>query len=135
MANYRNDSSGAEWPLASLAAVGKALGDPGRLRILVALGGEELCVCQLVELLRLAPSTVSKHLFLLKAAGLVATRKEGRWIHCRAADSSAPAPVRRAIRWAIEAGRNIPEIRADRAKMAKIRRIDKEALCRRRTRK
>jgi DNA-binding transcriptional ArsR family regulator len=43
----------------------RALGDETRVRILHALAGRELCVCQLVELLELAPSTVSKHMTIL----------------------------------------------------------------------
>jgi len=43
----------------------KALADENRVRILMALNGrDELCVCQLIDMLQLAPSTVSKHLFI-----------------------------------------------------------------------
>jgi len=48
----------------------KALGDETRIRAVLALRDNELCVCQIVELLELAPSTVSKHLQILKEAGL-----------------------------------------------------------------
>jgi DNA-binding transcriptional ArsR family regulator len=43
----------------------------------------ELCVCQVTEVLQLAPSTVSKHMSILRQAGLVEARKEGRWIYYR----------------------------------------------------
>ena len=50
----------------------KALADENRVRILLALHGrDELCVCQLIDLLQLAPSTVSKHLFILRNARLI----------------------------------------------------------------
>ncbi len=61
----------------------KALADANRLRILCALRKGELCVCQLIALLKLAPSTVSKHLSVLRAAGWVQSRKNGRWVHYR----------------------------------------------------
>jgi len=61
----------------------KALADENRVRLLAALQGGELCVCQLIALLDLAPSTVSKHLTILRAARLVDSRKEGRWMHYR----------------------------------------------------
>lgn len=64
-----------------LEAALKAAGDPTRTRILKLLEGRELCVCQVQAVLGLAPSTVSKHLAILKAAGLVEDRREGRWIH------------------------------------------------------
>ena len=54
-----------------LTRTGKALGDPQRVRALAALRGGELCLCRLIALLRLAPSTVSKHMSLLIQAGLV----------------------------------------------------------------
>jgi DNA-binding transcriptional ArsR family regulator len=59
----------------------KALADENRLRALCALRGGELCVCQIIALLGLAPSTVSKHLAILRSARLVESRKEGRWIY------------------------------------------------------
>ena len=61
----------------------KALADETRLRALYALRGGELCVCQLIALLELAPSTVSKHLSILRAARLVESRKDGRWMYYR----------------------------------------------------
>lgn len=61
----------------------KALADENRLRALLALRSGELCVCQLIALLELAPSTVSKHLSVLRAARLVDSRKDGRWMYYR----------------------------------------------------
>ncbi len=58
----------------------KALADENRVRMLLALKGGELCVCQITELFGLAMSTVSKHLSILYQAGLTESRKEGRWI-------------------------------------------------------
>lgn len=71
--------------------VAKALADASRLRILKLLEGGEVCVCVLTEELALAPATVSKHLSLLKAAGLVQGRKDGRWVHYRLHDAPSPA--------------------------------------------
>ncbi len=55
----------------------KSAGDPTRLRILKMLEGGELCVCQMIAVLGLSQSTVSKHLFLLKTGGLVKERRDG----------------------------------------------------------
>ena len=69
----------------------KALSDENRVRALLALAGGELCLCQIIELLGLAPSTVSKHMTLLHQAGLVETRKDGRWtFYSTATDSGSP---------------------------------------------
>ena len=57
--------------LREVLEIHKAISDSNRLRALIALNGKELCVCQITELLQLAPSTVSKHLSILKQARLV----------------------------------------------------------------
>jgi len=60
----------------------KALGDPVRLRLFQLLSQkEELCVCHLTEVLKLPQSTVSRHLGVLRHAGLVQTRREGKWMY------------------------------------------------------
>ena len=65
----------------NIVRITKALADRQRLRILMWLQKGELCVCQIVELLKLSPSTVSKHLSILRSAGLVESRKDGRWVY------------------------------------------------------
>ena len=69
-----------------LLRAAKALADPTRVRILTALRGRELCVCELCDTLEVSQSTLSTHLRVIRAAGLVRTRKEGKWIYY------APAP-------------------------------------------
>lgn len=67
-----------------LAVTLKAIADPTRLRIIGLLaGGDELCVCDFVEPLGISQPTVSHHLKTLADAGIVARRKEGRWVHYR----------------------------------------------------
>ncbi|MGO9567341.1 MAG: ArsR/SmtB family transcription factor [Desulfomonilaceae bacterium] len=61
----------------------RALADENRVRALLALRDGELCVCQIIELLNLAPSTVSKHMSILKQARLVEAAKRGRWVYYR----------------------------------------------------
>ncbi|MCG8511683.1 MAG: metalloregulator ArsR/SmtB family transcription factor, partial [Rhodospirillales bacterium] len=68
--------------------VAKAAGDASRTRILKMLEGGELCVCQITAVIGLAPATVSKHLSVLKMAGLVRQRKNGRWVYYRLADKA-----------------------------------------------
>lgn len=59
------------------ARIAKALAHPTRLMMLDVLADREWCVCELTELTQLDQSTVSKHLAVLKQAGIVADRKEG----------------------------------------------------------
>ncbi|MDA3938449.1 MAG: metalloregulator ArsR/SmtB family transcription factor [Spirochaetia bacterium] len=58
----------------------KALGDENRFRILMMLLQKPLCVCELLEVLDIKGGTLSAHLKLLKTAGLINQKKEGRWI-------------------------------------------------------
>ncbi len=65
----------------NLLQITKALADENRLRIMVMVKEKEPCVCQIVEVLGTAPSTASKHLSILKNAGLIDCYKDGRWIY------------------------------------------------------
>ncbi len=67
------------------AAVFKALGHPARLRIVEELRGGERCVCELVEVSAGGWSTVSRHLSVLKAAGVVEDEKRGLQVFYRLA--------------------------------------------------
>lgn len=80
----------------------KALSDSNRVRILMALRKRELCVCQITELLGLAPSTVSKHMSILDHARLVESRKEGRWVYYHLASEETVPVVQNIIAWMIE---------------------------------
>ena len=60
----------------------KAFSDETRLRILNLLTCQkELCVCELIEILRMRQSKISRHLAYLRNAGLVKDRKDGLWCH------------------------------------------------------
>jgi len=106
----------------------RALADENRLRILAALRGRELCVCQIVELLEITGPTISRHLAVLRQAGLVQHRKDGRWMHYRLPESP-PAVVRDALDWVRRALRGNPTFAQDRRRLARILRQDPEALC------
>jgi DNA-binding transcriptional ArsR family regulator len=110
-------------------AITKALADENRVRLLLALRKKELCLCQLIELVRLAPSTVSTHMSILKRARLVDSRKEGRWMYYRLPGNDAPAVVQRVIEWASRSLSNDPVIAEDRERLKEILKLDPSALC------
>ncbi len=112
-----------------LLRITKALADENRIRVLMALRGGELCACQITELFGLAPSTMSKHLSVLYQAGLVESRKEGRWIYYRLADGPAPWGAKAALRWIAEAAEGEERVHEDGAKLKKILKLDPSALC------
>jgi DNA-binding transcriptional ArsR family regulator len=114
----------------SVLQITKALADRQRVRMLLLLQGRELCVCQIIAVLELAPSTVSKHLSILSSAGLVESRKEGRWAYYRLARGSADFTVRSALQWVAQSLRHDQAIAKDMKKLAGILRRDPEVLCR-----
>jgi ArsR family transcriptional regulator len=109
--------------------IAKALGDETRVRAVLALRGGERCVCQLVRLLGLADSTVSKHMAILKAAGLVESRKSGRWVYYRLPGDGASDVVRDALGWLMAHAAKSERARADAASLRAILRISPEELC------
>ena len=112
----------------------KALADGSRLRALMALAAGELCVCQIIELLGLAPSTVSKHMSILRQAHLVEARKEGRWMYYRLAGPKEAKAVRDALAWTHRHLTETSQIQKDAKKLKRILRIDREKLCRKQAR-
>ena len=72
----------------------QALGDRTRLRLLNLLGEGEVCVCFLVEVLEEPQPKVSRHLAYLRGAGLVAARRDLKWVHYRVTPPEHPAALR-----------------------------------------
>ena len=112
-----------------LLAVTKALADENRLRIVAALDGRELCLCQIVELLGLATSTVSRHTSILQQARLVRSRKAGRWTYFRL-DEDAPSHADEATVLVVRALKGDSRIREDVKRLRQILKLDPEELCR-----
>jgi ArsR family transcriptional regulator, arsenate/arsenite/antimonite-responsive transcriptional repressor len=115
----------------NLMAVLKALADENRVRVVMALGPKELCVCQIVELLGLAPSTVSKHMAILKQAGLVESRKEGRWMFYRAAGDDAPVEAREMAATVLRLLARDRQAAEDAKRLRQILKTDRDELCKR----
>jgi len=69
----------------------KALADPTRLRIVTLLSRGELCVCHIQDALSLSQSNVSRHLRILRLAGIVIDRREGQWVHYRLSPGGQPS--------------------------------------------
>jgi DNA-binding transcriptional ArsR family regulator len=118
------------YDMRELMSITNALADQSRVRTLAALHRHgELCVCQIIELLALAPSTVSRHLALLHSAGLLNGRKQGRWMYYRLAVDSPSVTVRQAIQMILNATSEEPLAIADDRKLRKILCCSPEELC------
>ncbi|MDQ1707385.1 MAG: ArsR family transcriptional regulator, arsenate/arsenite/antimonite-responsive transcriptional [Pyrinomonadaceae bacterium] len=103
----------------SIALLFKALADQTRLRLLNLIGGDEVCVCFLVEVLKVNQPKISRHLAYLRRAGVVSARREGKWIHYRVVEPPDPhaANIFREVRTWLA---NEPAMKNDRARLAKI---------------
>jgi arsenate reductase/ArsR family transcriptional regulator len=107
----------------------KAAGDPTRTRILKLLQGGGLCVCQVQAILGLAPSTVSKHLAILRLAGLVEDRREGKWIEYalpRDGRNRYAKSLLAMLRGSLERD---PTIVEDRRRLGEVRGVAREQVC------
>ena len=90
----------------------RALADPTRLRLLNFIADREICVCYFVEILRIGQPKISRHLAYLRRAGMVAARREGKWMHYRLAipkDQAAASILRETLKHL----RENPEMKRD----------------------
>jgi ArsR family transcriptional regulator len=102
----------------NLAPLFAALADPIRLRLLNLIDGHEVCVCYLVEILRLSQPKISRHLAYLRKAGVVSARREGKWMHYR-----MERPANAATLAVLEAV--LASIRKDRTMQADLARLSR----------
>ena len=97
----------------------RALADRTRLRLLNLMGDDEICVCFFVEGLKINQPKISRHLAYLRRAGVVASRREGKWMHYRVVeplDEHAARLFREVRAWL----REDPEMQRDRARLIKL---------------
>ncbi len=100
----------------------KAAADPVRARILKMLEGGEMCVCQVVAVLGLPQSTVSRHLSALKGAQLVRERRVRKWVHYSLC-SSLPPGRRRFLRALLAWLEDDPQVARDRERTGMARQM------------
>jgi len=101
----------------AVARVLAALADPTRLRILALLRGGDLCVCEIQQGLGVSQPTVSRHLSHLRHAGLVATRRDGLWVHYQLASNVTEA-LHSVVEIVEESVATSPEGEEDRSRLA-----------------
>lgn len=112
--------------LGSLVGAGKGLAHPARLRMLAMLAGGELCVCQLIAVLGLAPSTVSQHLSVLARGGWVSERKEGKLVFYRISEGVVATALATGV---LDLLRDDITVLEDAREVARLRRIAITELC------
>ncbi|RMF97797.1 MAG: ArsR family transcriptional regulator [Candidatus Schekmanbacteria bacterium] len=106
----------------------KSLSDKNRLRIIAALmENKELCACQITELLNIRGASVSRHLSQLVNAGILKSRKEGRWIYFSIRNRKMSDALLSCIKAELLKSE---EIERDRKVLKKILATDVEDICR-----
>jgi len=112
-----------------LTAIFKALSDRNRLRIVSALMKcDELCACQLTELIQVTGATASRHMGVLISSGLVDSRKDGRWVYYRLRREQADFGI--LIDWVESQLSNNPDAISDATTLTDITACEPEDLCR-----
>lgn len=103
----------------SIEELFKALADRTRLRLINLMGDDEVCVCFFVEVLKLNQPKISRHLAYLRKAGVVAARREGKWMHYRIVEPLDPraANIFREVRASLA---NDAAMKRDHARLAQL---------------
>jgi ArsR family transcriptional regulator len=101
----------------SLDLLFRALADTTRLRLLNLVADREICVCYFVEILRTSQPKISRHLAYLRKAGIVASRREGKWMHYRLTIPNDQGAAR-ILRATLKHLREKPEMRRDIARLS-----------------
>jgi ArsR family transcriptional regulator len=103
----------------SIELLFKALADRTRLKLINLMGDDEVCVCFFVEVLKTNQPKISRHLAYLRGAGVVAARRDGKWMHYRIVEPPDPRAVNifREVRNWLETDTTMQQ---DRAKLAKL---------------
>ena len=97
----------------------KALADRTRLRLISLIGDSEVCVCFFVAVLKSSQPKISRHLAYMRRAGIVAARREGKWMHYRLAEppDEHAARIFRELRASLA---EHPEFQRDREKLMQV---------------
>jgi len=97
----------------------RALADRTRLRLLILMRNDEVCVCFFVEILKTNQPKISRHLAYLRRAGIVGARREGPWMHYRIAeptDAEATRVLKSVMAWLADD----QEMQRDRERLQKV---------------
>ena len=112
--------------LKELTVIFKALGDQNRFRIVKMLQRRSLCVCEIREILGISQPAVSRHLNILKNAGLLEDEKIGIWTNCRLPGSIKNEPVSAILKYLQYRGDKDDRIAGD---CRKLFYVDRKDIC------
>ena len=110
----------------NLVKVFKTLSDPNRIRILKMLEDRHLCVCEITDILELAPSTVSKHLSLLRDVSFILDEKDGKWVNYYLNKTQGDDYIRRLLPLI---GQWLPDDEIIKNDREKVKTVDRNHMC------
>lgn len=97
----------------------KALSDVTRLRVIKLLQERELCVCELMQVLEMSQPRISRHMSVLKNAGLVEDRREGKWVYYSITNKPQEKDVKIMLDAMAVMANNNAQVKADQNKLKK----------------
>ena len=106
-----------------LAVLIKALSDETRLRIVKLLEEREICVCEFMQVLEMSQPRISRHLAVLKNAGLVDDRREGKWVYYSLCNRSDSEEVKTILKTMSKMVNTYSEVRNDKINLKKALRL------------
>jgi len=106
----------------------KALSDDTRLRVVKLLQERELCVCELMQVLDMSQPRISRHMSVLKNAGLLEDRREGKWVHYSLRNGVENKEINVILQTLSRLAADHPLVQVDRRKLKRAIRLG-EAVC------
>ena len=106
-----------------LANTIKALSDETRLRVMKLLEEREICVCELMQVLDMSQPRISRHLSVLRNAGLVSDRREGKWVYYSLCNGTGNDEIKAILKTIAVLGNNNTAVKKDRKNLRKAVRL------------
>ena len=108
----------------------KSLSDETRLRVIKLLEERELCVCELIQVLDMSQPRISRHLRVLKNAGLVDDRREGKWVYYSLCNGTDNEEIKAILKTIAVLGNDNPAVKKDKKNLKKaVRLSETEGTC------
>ena len=112
------------------AQIFQALSDETRLRVIKLLEERELCVCELIQVLDMSQPRISRHLSVLKNAGLVDDRREGKWVYYSLCDGNENKAIKTILKTMTLLANDNSAVKKDKKKLKKAVRLSEiERIC------
>ena len=117
------------WRMRKIANIFRALSDDTRLRVIKLLQERELCVCELMQVLAMSQPRISRHMSVLKNAGLVGDRREGKWVYYSLRNEAQGKETKIILDAMVVVANGDAVVKADQKKLKKAVRVGELKTC------